>query len=278
MVNYGMPGVAAIRETVETALLWGGDHSQMAVIEQHATYDGTIRDAGATPTTDIRAGLLVGKETASGQLTEWDADASDGSQNLFGVVPLEFRAIDEDASDIDRFLPVLLRAPLKASGLLIQGTTLTGHVDEFLARRALHAQGCILDDDPQGFLAGNSSRIATVTGTTDTLTESENGSTITYSNAASTTVTLPAIHPGLEYTLIRTGDEEFVVASAEGDNIIAGNDLSADSITFTTAAEHLGAGVHVRGIYSGTTLKWLVTVLPVPFGVDLSALTFAVAT
>jgi subtilisin family serine protease len=155
-----------------------------------------------------------------------------------------------------------------ASQLLIQGSALVGHADEFLARRQLWNAGCVLDDDMFGYLAGGGSRVALVTGTADTLTAAENGTTLFYNNAAAVAVTLPAIQPGLEYEIVRTADEELVVSSGEGDNIIMGNDLSADSVTFTTAGEQIGARVKVRSVYVGTTLKWLIEIVTVPFSTD----------
>lgn len=258
--GWAQPGAGTIDQTTEYEIFWGGDRGKGMVLEQSAKYSGAMRDAGNTPTTVIRAGLLMGQVTASNELEEWDADASDGTEQLFGVVPYELRAQDFDANNADRVAGVVVRAPLKAASLLIQGTALTSHVDEFLARRALHAMGCVLDDDPQGALAGAVKRFAQVTGTTDTLTESQNGMVLFYNNAASVTVTLPTIHPGLEYWLWRNGDEEFIVASAEGDNILADNNAAADTVTFTTASEHLGAYVHVYSVYVGTTATWLMEV------------------
>ena len=280
--GWGVPGAGDAVETSEREIFWGGDWGKGQILTASASYSSTLADAGNTPTTDIRPGLLVGKITSSGELAAWDADNNDGTQNIWGVNFLDLRMIDFNATASDRVAPVCFRAPLKASQLLIQGTALTSHVDEYLARRQLHALGCILDDDPQGFLAGAGSRVAHVTGTTDVLTGDENGTTLFYNNAASVTVTLPTIAAGLEYTLMRVGDEELVIASAEGDNIISVNDLSADSVTFTTANEHLGTGVRVRGVYVSTTLKWIVEVMTVPaataVGTDLSAVTYAVAT
>jgi len=272
---HGTPGVDAIRESHEVSPLWS---TEGVVRIPFPIVDGSARDATNTPTTHLRAGLLLAKETSSGQYTEWDADATDGSQDLAGVLGGDVSVIDNDGADLDRNPWIIARALLRTSALRIQGTLLTSHADEFLARRQLFQMGCMLDDDIQGFKSGLVPRYDRVTGTTDTLTEAETGKQIWYSNAASTTVTLPTIHAGLRYILLREGDEEFVITSAEGDNIIAGNDLSADSITFTTASEHIGAGVEIEGIYLNGTLKWLPRIVPVPFGTDLSGLTYAVAT
>ena len=277
--QYGMPGVDAAQTTREYDITWGGTRNQIEILQaQGVHYSSVMLDAGSTPTTDIRAGLILGKNSTSGELEEWDADAVDGTQDLFGVNPEEFSVLDAFGTKVDKFAPsAIVKAPLRTSSLLIQGTLITSHVDEFLARRALQSMGCTLDDDPQGFLAGTATRFATVTGTTDTLTESQNGYVLDYSNAASVTVTLPTIHPGLEYTLIRSGNEEFVITSAAGDDMIQGNDLAGDSITWTTTNEHWGAAARVRGIYLAGTPKWLVEVIAVPFSTGL-LLTSAVAT
>lgn len=277
--GFGVPGHGAVVETSDREILWGGDSAKGLVLRKSAIISGAARDAGNSPTTVLRRGLLLGKVDATGEMEEWDADASDGTQNIAGILNAELRAQDFDANNADRAYGMLIRAPLLASQLLIQGTALTSHVDEFLARRQLVAAGCILDDDPFGYLAGQGGRVARVTGTTDTLTEDENGTTLFYSNAASVTVTLPTIKPGLEYTLIREGDEEFIVTSGEGDNVIVINDLLADSITFTTAGEHKGVTVRLRSVYMGTTLVWLIEQVNVPFGTGLTGgPTYSIAT
>lgn len=257
MGGWGGPGVGSERALIESELLWGADQARNAALWKSAVFSGTMRDDANSPTTILRPGLLVGKLTATGEYEEWDADVATGTQNFAGVLDVELRAQDYDANNADRVMRLLVaRAPVKARKLLIQGAAFVGHADEYLARRQMVSAGFVFDDDPQGYKAGLGSRVSQVTGTTDTLTADENGTTLFYNNAASVTVTLPAIQPGLEYTLIRNGDEEFIVTSGEGDNVIGINDLSVDSITFTTATEHLGAAVRVRSLYMGTTLKW----------------------
>ena len=276
--GFAVPGMGVLVETTEYEIIWGSERGQGQVLEQNGNYSGTMRDAINSPTTVIRAGRLMGKITSGEELLEWSAIATDGSQNIFGIVPYELRAQDFDATDQDRVAGIIVRAPLKAAQLLIEGTNLVGDTDEFLARRQLHAMGCILDDDTNGNLAGAATRYERVTGTTDTLTASQNGLKLFYSNAASVTVTLPALIPGLIYDLVREGDEEFIVASAAGDDVIVGDDLSADSVTFTTANEHMGAWVRVESLYMGTTLKWHMSLPQIPFGTDGTGLTYSIAT
>lgn len=107
-------------------------------------------------------------------------------------------------------------------------------------------------------------------GTTLGPTAAQSGSRFVVTNAASVTVTLPAVAENLVYEFLRAADEEMVIASAEGDNMVVGHDLSADSVTFTTAGQQIGALVRVEGILVGTTAKWLVTLGTPPFGTGLT--------
>ncbi len=274
--GFATPGFGAAAYTTEREILWGSSDLQIGMLKRNSIISGAARDAGNTPTTLLRRGMLLGKVDSTGELEEWDADASDGTQNIVAVMDITMKMQDFDGNNTDRAFATLIRAPLIAAQLLIQGSALVGHTDEFLARRQLVAMGCVLDDDMQGFLAGRGDRVESNADTSDTLTASQNGMTLFYSNAAAVAVTLPAIKPGLQYDLIRTADEEFVVASAEGDNIVIGNDLSADSVTFTTAGEQIGAHVRVKSVYVATALKWLIELPVKPFSTDnYLATTFA---
>ena len=271
MGGWGLAGVGAERAITESEILWGADQARNGALWKSAIISGTARDDANTPTTLLRPGLLMGELDSGGEYEEWDADVATGTQNIAGILDAELRAQDFDATNQDReFRLLVARAPVKARKLLIQGSAFIGHVDEYLARRQLAAAGFILDDDPFGYKAGMGNRVARVTGTTDTLTADENGTTLFYSNAASVTVTLPAIKAGLEYTLVREGDEEFIVTSPTADNVIVINDLSADSITFTTATNHIGVTLRLRSVYVNTTLKWMLEQVNVPFGTGLT--------
>lgn len=277
--GFGKPGQGAAAFTSEREIVAQGFDANQFLFKS-VVISGTTRDAGNTPTTVLRPGLLLGRIDATGEYEQWDADAATGVQNMAGVLWKELRAQDFDATNTDRVFTILVgRGVLRADMLLVQGVALIGHIDEYLARAQLAGANFQLDDDPFNYKGGSgSSRMATVTGTTDTLTAAENGTTLLYNNAASVTVTLPAIAPGLSFNLIRAGDEEFIIVSAEGDNVIVGNDLSADGVTFTTASEHLGATVRVESVYVGTTLKWRIYLPYVPFNTGVNTLTFAINT
>jgi hypothetical protein len=275
--GFGKPGAGAISRNTVAELLWGGDNAKGLALFQNAVISGTARDDGNTPTTVLRPGLILGIIASSGEYAEWDPDATDGTQNIAGVLAEELKAQDFDGNDADRVIRVLVRGPVKNTPLLIEGTALDGDTDEYLARRQMALAGFVFDDDPMHQKAGLAPRYATKI-TDYTVTADENGTTY-FATTADAEFTLPALKAGLSYEFIRASDHELVVASAEGDNLVVGNDLSADSVTFTTASEQIGARVRVTGVYLSGTLKWLVELPQAPFGTDAgSAMTIAIAT
>ncbi len=268
------PGFGSLEQTTEKEILWVDDRAKGQALFGSAIISGAARDAGNSPTTVLRPGLLLGQLTSGSELEEWDADASDGSEKIYGILAEELRMQDFNANNADRAWRVLLRGPVRVNELLIQGTAFTTHVDEFLARRMMWSAGFVFDDDPMGWKAGNE-RFANKTADY-TVVEADNG-TIFVSSGADTEYTLPTIHPGLKYQFVMAADQELKVSSAAGDDIIIGNDLSADSVTYTTASEQIGARLTFECIYFATTLKWLVRIDKVPFSTD-DYLTVATAT
>lgn len=261
--QFGQPGQTAAQTTSESELLWGGDESRIQVLRQSKNYATTLADAANTPTTVVRKGLLLGIIAADLTAVQWDATATDGSQHLAGVLPAELVSVDQYGTAVSRFGPMIVQAPLKASSLRIKGAALVGHADEYLARRSLAAMGCRLDDDPQSMLAGVYQRTA-VKATNYTVLATDNG-TLFFAITADATFTLPTLKAGLEFEFVRASDHELVVASAAGDDMVVGGDLSADSFTFTTAGQQIGGRVRVKGVYLNGTLKWLTEVVVVPY-------------
>lgn len=274
----GVPGISSIKQTSEKVVWWGREERQIDISE--LLLDSTAVDAGNTPTTELRAGLLLGKKTSDGNLYQWDGDAIDGTEVVHGVLLRDISMLDVDGVAEDKYAHVLLAGCVKAADLLIQGTLLSSHVDEHMARRQMVASGrFIFDDDysPGGvFLGGAKKNKLAITNTT--VSAADNGTRF-IATTADATFTLPTLEYGLVFEFLRASDHEMVVASAAGDDMIVGNDLSADSVTFTTAGQQIGALIRVEAIYVNTTLKWLVTLGTPPFGTGLTGgFAYAIAT
>ena len=120
--------------------------------------------------------------------------------------------------------------------------------------------GCVLDDDPMGYLAGVTPRTVLKTATGD-ITAAENGATFVCAGAGAVTLTLPALATGLSYKFLNTVAQNLIIASnGSSDNIVTINDLSADSITFSTGSAQIGAQCDIYSDYVNGTLKWISTV------------------
>lgn len=260
--QFGMPGTAAARMTTQRNIFWGGDESRINIVRYDAQFASTAADAGNTPTTVLRTGLLMAENTDD-ELVPWNPDAVDGTENIYGVNSQELVMVDDQGSAVKRFAPVVVQAPLKASQLLIEGSAMVGHEAEYLARRILALKGCLLEDDVTNHKSGITPRQA-VKATNYTVVADDNG-TLFIAITADANFTLPAIKPGLEFEFLRASDHELVITSAAGDDMVVGNDLSADSFTFTTAGQQIGARVRVKGIYLNGTKKWLVEVGVAPY-------------
>ncbi len=254
---YGQPGVQAAQFTQTNEIFWGGDATHIEILQDNSQIDSTAVDAGSTPTNVLRTGLLFGKITSSGKLKQWDSAATDGSQYLYSINREELVMVDAYGSAAARFAPTVVKAPLKAKRLYIKGVSLLGHADEYLARRQLAAQGCILDDDPQNRLSGvNLRNIAkTVTGG---ILATENGARFIVNGSGAVVLTLPAIQAGLRYSFLNIADQNLTIASVAGDDMIIVNDIEADSIAFSTSSNKIGARLTTVAEYVNGVLKWIV--------------------
>jgi len=260
------PSINAAVETTEKQVYFGGDHQQ---IIQNRHLKSTALDAGNTPTTMLRPGLILGQITATGLWVEYNVDAVDGTETARAVLLDGVNMLSSEGTAEARHPRVLLGGNLVASQLLL--------LDD-AARRTLGSAFNFDDDEVNraGYLGAAK---ATTNLITDATIVAAQSGTLFVCTTADCTATLPTIAAGLIYEFVMCANFELVVASAAGDDMIIGNDLSADSITFTTTGEQIGARIRVEAIYVGTTLKWL-TALPQPaFGTGLTGgFTVGVAT
>lgn len=258
---FGTGGVRSAVFTAPREIFWGGDASRQKALRLSRIISNAARDAGNDITTVLRPGLLLGMITASSKHAQWDPTATDGTQWLTGVNEHEQRmteGVAATASDVDA--PYVVQAPLKAAQLLVLGTALPSSAHQYLARRKLAELGFTLDDDPAGYLAGVTSRTILKTATGD-IAATENGATFVVVGAGAVTLTLPALATGLSYKFVNAAGQNLVIASnGSSDNIVTINDLSADSITFSTANQLIGASCDIYSDYVNGTLKWISTV------------------
>ena len=147
--QFGVPGQTNAVFTQTNEFIWGGDPSKIMILQKSCVIDGSARDAGHTSnTTVLRPGLILGKITATGKIVEWDSGAVDGSETVYGILPVELVMVDPvSGSDADKVAPVVVWAPVKAKALRIKGATMVGDGDEAAARTGLNAKRFMLDDE-----------------------------------------------------------------------------------------------------------------------------------
>ncbi len=254
--GFGIPGQGDAAFVASRELFWGGDNRQIGVLWGNGLVSGAARDAGNDPTSVLRTGLLLGKITATKKFIQWDTAATDGSQNVAGILDVNgLKATDFNGTNADRWLRVVVgKGPLLASALLIKGVALVGHTDEFLARKQLAAAFHILDDDPHGYLAGVAERVAYKTASYSILAADNN---TTFFLAGNYRFTLPTIQNGLKFKMVQVSNAAWDFKSAELDNVIVLNDVEADGITFLTGSNMMGAQVAVEAKMVNATLKWV---------------------
>lgn len=238
---FAMPGMGSPSESTENEFLWGNRESMKY---ESGVIVSTTTDAGGTPTTNLRPGLLMAKVTASNKWGRYDPAATDGREVAQGILRFGVNMLDTGGTAAD-----------KAGVFIIAGQVKNGSVYNLdaLARRHMYNR-FIFDDDFPG-LAQHFKRV--VAKTADyTVTAADNDTVFTNQGAAGAIVfTLPTLARGLHYSFFVEADQSITVTAAAADTIVTHNDAAADSVAFSTASRKLGASLEVWANADAT--KWL---------------------
>lgn len=241
---YGIPSNRDILETQEGAVTFGPIEYNRAFLTP-SFVSGAARDAGNTPTTILRPGLILGQILASQLLKEWDPAATDGSEKIFGILAW---ATDTQfaGSNENKWLSwVLTGGLLKANSILIPGNSsagLTGNSANYV--RALLSGRFQLDLNyahsvaPSGFGGWANVRHRT---SSLTLTADDNNTLFTNKGASgSITFTLPAVasSQGLRFGFAGMAAQDIVITSPTSTTLLGDGTLG----TSLTMAGGTGRG------------------------------------
>ncbi len=256
------PGITAAVETTESAILtrcFFGDP-----VETAATIVSTTVDAGSTPTTTLRPGLVLGRITSTGKYTQHNPDATDGSQFAVAVLTRGVSMLDANGTAADKTVSIADGGCLIASGM-ISGSG-DGALTQIARAQLAQTGKFTFNDDPNnkpalplfgGMRVVNKSADYTVT-------SADNGTVFMTGGAtAAVNFTMPAIVSGLAYLFINSSNQNMTVTSAAGNDIVTFNDAAASSISFQTANEKLGGTVLMHSTIStvADTPQWNGTIL-----------------
>lgn len=143
-LGFASPGISSPVSSQTNQYLWGGSQSEVLTLD--FLIDSAARDTGSNNTQVLRAGLAMGRVTASGKLKQFDVGASDGTQSLVGFLKEETPLINTLGQAQEAFAPVIVKAPVKAKRILYKGVTVVGHADEAAIRTAVRAR-FLIDDE-----------------------------------------------------------------------------------------------------------------------------------
>lgn len=240
------PGYTSLLSSFETALIWAAHHGEKNLLVMPFRLSSTATDANNTPTTTLRAGLILGKKDSDGLYYAYDPTATDGTQIPAGVLGSTIDMLGAANTAVAKTVPVITR------GNIVVGALINSDAN---ALRCLSQMGFIFDV-PAG-ATGLHGPVGRQTKASDyTVTAADNGKEFIAITGA-VNFTLPTIAVGLKYRFRQTTDNNLVVTGSS--NIVADGNAGASTLTFSTGSHKIGSAVEVEAVNFGSTLKWMAT-------------------
>lgn len=244
--SFSQPGFTTQISTHEASILWQNMFYEQPAIALDNTIVSTAADSGNTPTSTLRAGLVMAKD-ANGLWTPYDADSLGVSSYARGVLGQTTSMLDGITGSNTNRQAIIYRAGgarVKAAGLV--------NLD-YQSRWQLECQGFEFDDGPSRKTGWHQTKTADYQ-----VLVADNGCVFNrYGDGDAINFTLPAIEVGLIYHFFSGADQNLVITSTEGNNIVTLNDLAATTATFSTSSNLIGAQATVRSVYkAASTLVW----------------------
>jgi len=248
-VSGSLPGQQSFVATADNQVQFFGPSSESNAVVLHAIFDATSVDAGNTPSTTLRSGLVLAKVTATNRWKPYDPTANDGTQIAAGVLLRSISMLDAFGTASEKYTGRVLVAGN------VRKASLIGLTPD--AQSQLIQGGIIFDEHPMGAAAGilNHAGQISVGGNT-VVSVSQNGRLFVASAAAD--FTLPPIQAGLAFGFLQSADGDMRVLSAAGDDVLATGNSAADGVAYGTNGQKIGSLVQVRATYVGAELKWFV--------------------
>lgn len=222
-----LPGMGGVVENYEAAFAWGLYPRYYA----SAYIDSATVDAGNTPTTTLRMGLLLGRKIGTGTWTNYSPINTDGSEVAQGVLPIGLRMLDVVTGVAQtKYWAVMVSGGLQAAKVL--------GLDAMA--RAQMAKMFIFDDDLPGKVQFPWQRFQTKVANYQIVATDNLSLFLNTGAAGEVDLTLPAIANGYFFGLHAMVAQVFKFISNEGGNLIG------DTATRTSASvTAIGGGLRV---------------------------------
>ena len=247
------PGVSTDERMVDENNVLPGrwEHTQWF----QGTIASTATDQGVSPSTNLRQGLLMGKDS-NGEFTQFDPDQDDtavGTKKCEAVLLKSLSMLGVGGSAEDKYPGQLLVSGIIDPSKLVVAESATrgivGHAYEFHIRKQLAASGnFIFEDQPQEcslmswkYEAAKTADYTLVEGERDVLWTNEG-------DADAINFTLPTTaKKDLAYYFYVVADQSLTVTAGTADTMITINDVAADSVAFSTSSQKIGGALACIG-------------------------------
>jgi len=246
--GWGVPGPTAIVSSIEATVGWGAANWG-GYLWYYAPIASTATDPTNTPTSILRPGLIMGQNTSTGQWNAYVNSNTDGTQVPLGILTHEINMLDPytNAAAGRWTGAMLVGGPVKAATLIGLDSN----------ARAVMARRFVFDDDLFGRTYDFRASVAKTANYQ--VVVADNGTLLIANGSGALTFTLPAIADGLKFSFLNEANQNMIVASTEGGNMIGDNSLTYNDVTFVTSSHKVGGYCTVESIYdAGGNLKWLV--------------------
>ena len=112
-MSESLPGFSAIIETEEAQLWASGPDNNHKRFLRRMTIKSTVTDSGNSPTSTLRAGNLISVKDSDGLGYKYSATATDGTQNVNGVLEKHLSMLDKNGTAENKFTKILTAGILK---------------------------------------------------------------------------------------------------------------------------------------------------------------------
>lgn len=251
-----VPGYSDIQETEENQLWASGPDNQHKRFHMKAKIKSTTTDTGNTGfTTTLRGGFPIALKDSDGLGYAYDADATDGTQAIVGLVEKHMTMLDRSGTAADRFTKLL------TAGIIRNIDELIG-VDKSQMAVLLRIGFTLAQLEPHGSAFGFHPRKRYFKSGDYTLLDADHGCMFVAKAAANFTLpSLATVGRGYQVLLYNGVDADMVVTGA-ANTIQVGDAAGAVSttITFNTANEKMGGQALMYSDYisDGGALGWYV--------------------
>ncbi len=237
-----LPGPGAVSITNERMALLGP--ITWYLLKGIVINGSAASDAGNTPTTELRHGLLMGQRTSDLFYANYNPTGSDGTQVVGGFLWEARSTIDNDGNTVNRTGQLVVAAYVRASQLIL--------LDE-QARRQM--QGRFIFDDRSCSVIGGYRQTLAKTANYNVVAGTDNDTIFTTTgNAGAITFTLPTPAVGNRFLFLNTVNQNMTI-TAPANTLVALNNATATHIAFTTANQLIGAACEI--VCDDTGTKWV---------------------